>query len=98
MTAVDFTFPHAFASEVMAERPGGTTRLHHVPADRLAGQDGLLVRATLDGGEPWIGMFAFGERPGQGVDWISSMPDPRLLCVVARGAGYIVPADSPDRW
>lgn len=50
---------------------------------------------TPEGGNAWIGTFAFG---GTGFSRVLSMPNPALLCVIARGAGYIVSAHRPDAW
>jgi hypothetical protein len=46
----------------------------------------------------WIGIFAFGKFGKTGVTRIVSMPDLERLCVVARGAGYVVTAAQPESW
>ncbi|NBD12867.1 hypothetical protein [Corallococcus silvisoli] len=69
------------------------------PGNTAAGQDGILVRVTPEGGgAPWLGVFAFG-RFGQGeFSRVLSLPDPKKLCVVSRGAGYIVASQDPQNW
>ncbi|RKI73416.1 hypothetical protein D7X55_05290 [Corallococcus sp. AB049A] len=42
-------------------------------------------------------MFAFGKL-GKGTSGVFSMPDPEKLCVVSRGAGYLVTARDPSAW
>jgi hypothetical protein len=98
MTAVDFSFPHRFACELLDELPGGPVLPHYFPPARAAGQDGLVVRVRSETAEEWIGVFAFGEFGNAGVSRVLSMPDPEMLCVVARGAGYVVTAAKPDIW
>jgi hypothetical protein len=43
-------------------------------------------------------MFAFGKIGQASVSRVLSMPDPEKLCVVARGAGYVVTAATPLAW
>jgi hypothetical protein len=43
-------------------------------------------------------MFASGKFGKAGISRVLSMPDSERLCVVARGAGYVVTASKPDVW
>lgn len=95
---IDFSFPHRFACEVLDELPGGPAPRHYFPRDQAAGQDGVVARVRPETGEAWIGMFVFGKFGKAGVTRVLSMPDPEKLCVVARGAGYVVTAAKPDVW
>jgi hypothetical protein len=58
----------------------------------------VIVRVLPEDGEGWIGTFAFGRFGKTGISRILSMPDADRVCVVARGAGYIVTASQPDNW
>jgi hypothetical protein len=95
---VDFSFPHQFACEALAELPGGAGERRYFPGSQPAGQDGIVVRVRPEVEEPWIGMFAFGKFGKAGITRFLSMPDPEKLCVVAKGAGYLVTAATPDIW
>lgn len=96
----DFTFPADYKCEVLEEIPGsGTLDRHFFPEGQtMGGADGVLVRVSPATGEPWIGTFAFGRYGPKGASMVLSMPDPAKLCVVARGAGYIVSASDPQIW
>lgn len=95
---LDFRFPHRFACEVLNELPGGPAPRHYFPRDQVAGQDGVILRVRPESAEEWIGTFAFGKLGKAGVTGVLSMPAPEKLCVVARGAGYVVTAANPDVW
>lgn len=98
-TDLDLSFPHPFGCEVLDELPGGVgPRRHFFPGDTMGGQDGVIIRVCPECAEPWIGMFAFGKLGKAGVSHVLSMPDPDKLCVVARGAGFVVSASSPEHW
>jgi hypothetical protein len=98
-TDVDHSFPHHFGCDVLDELPGGDgPHRYFFPRGTLAGQDGVIVRVRPTHAESWIGMFAFGKFGSAGVSRVLAMPDPERLCVVARGAGFIVSASSPDVW
>jgi hypothetical protein len=66
------------------------------PALRRKEDDGLLVSIQPNEAQSWLGIFAFG---GYGpVIALSSTPDPDILFVVSRGAGYYIRADDPKAW
>jgi hypothetical protein len=67
-------------------------------ASQEGGQDGVIVEVLPQGGQPWLGTFAFGDITTKGVCGVFAMPQPHRLCVVARGAGYLVRADDPTEW
>jgi len=56
------------------------------------------VKITPNLKEPWIGMFAFGYASPEALSAILSCPDPRSVCVVSSGDGYIVRTDQPEVW
>ncbi|RKG57205.1 hypothetical protein D7X30_20935 [Corallococcus sp. AB011P] len=92
-------FHGAYTWEVLDEGPGAqNSPRHFFPGNTAGGQNGLLVQVTPAGGAPWLGMFAFGNAKGAGVSSVLAMPDPEKLCVVSRGAGYLVTARDPSAW
>src|SRR5688500_7035239 len=95
---VDFTFAHSFALEVLEELPGEVRSPRLFFPGRRADTDGINLRVTPHDGAAWIGTFAFGNFGSAGTSRVLTMPDPERLCIVARGAGFIVSADSPESW
>lgn len=93
---IDATFEPRFSVEALDELPGGPSAVHYIPGDRAGGQDGVLLRVQLDDGDAWIGLFAFGNGGTAVATRVTDMPDATKLCVVARGAGYIVDARDPN--
>ena len=89
--STDFTFPSDYTCELLDELPASNEVERYFFG---GGRDGILVRVTPRGRPPWIGTFAFGVHR-TGISRILGMPEPRTLCVVARGAGYLVPTDTP---
>lgn len=91
-------FVTSYAWQALDELPAGDIR--HFPPDRRAGQAGLLVEVRPENAPPWVGMFAFGtaSRTPSTHSEICPTPDPDRLCVVARGAGYLVSAHHPKSW
>lgn len=96
----DFSFPRQYDSEVVDELPSREVPPHYYyPGGTLAGGgDGVLVRVTPEGGAGWIGTFAFGKYGKNAVTKVLGMPDPGRLCVVSRGAGYLVSVRDPRSW
>jgi hypothetical protein len=92
----DLSFPHRFACEVLHDLPEGPR--HFFPGSQAAGQDGVVVRVVPETADAWVGMFAFGKLGKDGISRVLTMPDPEKLCVVARGAGYVVSASKPETW
>ena len=101
MVRVDATFESSYAVELLEELPpvGEIRRFYFPGASSAGGRDGVLVKVTpaqVDA-EPWVGVFAFGLLSPKGVSGIFACPNPDHLCVVARGAGYIVAAADPSQ-
>jgi hypothetical protein len=46
-------------------------------------------------GKTWVGVFAFGFGSRTGV---ISTPEPNTVCVLSKGGGYLVNAESPELW
>ncbi|MDQ3031642.1 MAG: hypothetical protein M3Y87_04435 [Myxococcota bacterium] len=98
-TEIDLSFPHRFACEALSELPGGgNSRRLFFPPGQAGGRDGVTLRVQPEAGAPWIGTFASAASNEHGITRVVSLPDPDTLCVVSRGAGYIVSASTPDVW
>jgi hypothetical protein len=91
----DARFPALYDCEVLDELPNRASPRWYFPGGtQLGGRSGLIVGIQPDVGDEWVGVFAFGDVSMRGVNAVLSMPNSRQLCVVSRGAGYIVDAVS----
>jgi len=89
-------FLHEYDVEMLNETPANDKNHYYYPgATRGGGQDGLLVKISPYNGSPWLGTFARGRSSFYG---IFSMPDPKKICVVSGGIGYIVSAKEASNW
>ena len=99
MVGVNAAFSGSYTVEVLEELPPAKdSRRFYFPGPSSAGgRDGVLVKVNprQAGAEPWIGVFAFGLVSPKGVTGVFTCPNPEQLCVVARGAGYVVTATNP---
>jgi len=100
MARLDSTFDSSYAVEFLdGFSPGREVRRFYFPgASTVGGGDGLLVRVIPGQCEvdPWVGVFAWGGLSPKGATGVFTCPDPDHLCVVARGAGYVVSAVDPS--
>jgi len=88
--------PHSFEVEWLREMPADQPPIHYCPGDSTeGGKDGILFRFTPQDGPAWIGCFAFAIEAPAAPTSVVSAPDPSTAFVVAKGAGYVVHADSP---
>ncbi len=97
---MDMTFPHRYECRRLTEFPVSESvpRYCYPGASREGGRDGVLVEVRPDGGQAWVGVFAFGRFAQVGVSGIFATPDADRLCVVTRGEGYVVSASDPSSW
>lgn len=99
---VHLDFNHNYDIETNAELPGGPSGGHPVfyfPREAgVASAGGHLLKVLPTKAAPWLGFFAYGYPSPPGLDFATSLPDPNRLCVISRGAGYIVRVDAPDDW
>lgn len=84
-----------FGFKVLDELPGAGQLVRYYPPGTSSGQDGIIVAVTPASAPAWMGMFARGM---QGTTRVIAMPDDESLCVISRGAGYLVRAAEPDAW
>jgi hypothetical protein len=102
MLDLDGTYSHSYEIEELQEIPG-TGRLE-VPVfyfprpENRPEHDGLWLKIRAETGNSWVGVFAFGYGSPPAFSRLFSSPDPGKVCVVSRGAAYIVRADDPDSW
>jgi hypothetical protein len=95
--ALDLTFAHNFGCEILSEYPGTGGPRHYFPQNQRGGQDGVCVRVHPQASASWDGLFAFGTFGSGVITRVMTMPDPNLLCVIARGAGYLAQAAAPEK-
>jgi hypothetical protein len=77
---------------------GGGRKFFYPGGLEAGGKDGLVVRVVPLDGEAWVGSFAPGSSQYGLAGQVMSCPDPREVCVISSGAGYIVRADDPSNW
>jgi hypothetical protein len=58
----------------------------------------VTIRVIPSQGEAWIGTFAFGRIVPNGLSGVFTTPHRKRLLVVAKGDGYLITADNPERW
>jgi hypothetical protein len=99
MLEFHFAFPHDYAIEEFGELPGtGILKepLIYFPRPRgRAEHNGEWLKVKAKSGKMWAGVFALG--PGSRTAVIST-PEPNTVCVVSKGAGYLVNAEAPEHW
>lgn len=87
-------FPANYAVHLDQELPGSGGEIQTFTGDRLgrvpSGVDGPLLGIEPVTGPRWLAYFANGYRSDHVVDAVFTTPDPDVVCVVARGAGYWV--------
>jgi hypothetical protein len=96
----DFSFFRRYGCEIVDELParGAPTHYYYPGGTMVGGRDGVVVRIVPERGMTWFGTFAFGKFGEQGLTKVVSMPDPERVCVVSRGAGYIVSVRDARSW
>lgn len=96
---LDLSFPANYTVKLLDELPGrGDSNALCFPGNLRAGADGLLVRVSPTRNDPWTGVFAFGGIRQATFSRVLAMPDPDSICIVSRGAGYVVDASRPQTW
>jgi len=96
---IDLQLPHDYEVVREPELPAGRShgRTFEFGTGRST-QTRCLVRVQLPGANGWIGRFVgeYDEPPA--ISLVASSPDPRKVCVVCAGTGYLVDIDRPDQW
>lgn len=73
------------------------TRVYYPGARRDGGSDGVWLRITPDGGQPWTGVFSSDNLAGR-LNLVASWPEPHTVFVAAGGSPYLVDSRDPDTW
>jgi hypothetical protein len=85
-----------FEYQVLSELPGGVSKVVYIPnKDSGVGRDGVIVKFFPDNGEPWIGIFAFGDMLPSGDCQICRGPGRNHLSILAKGDAYIASPNIP---
>jgi hypothetical protein len=94
---IDLSFQSNYSVEIV-EGLGSDNRYYYPGATTEGGKDGLIIKVVPAKKESWIGVFAFGEVSKKAISGIYTTPNSEKLCIVSRGAGYIVSASDPTDW
>ena len=96
---IDLILPHSYEVEELGALPGTgkfDAPVIFIPHPKNRPEhDGLWLRLKDSRGRKWIGVFAYD---GPTFSRILSTPDPNRVCVIAKGAGYLVKADDAEAW
>jgi hypothetical protein len=98
MLESDLLFPHNYEIEEFGELPGtGTLKvplIYFPPPKGRPEHNGEWLKVKAKSGKI-VGVFAFGCGSRTGV---ISTPEPNTVCVLSKGGGYLVNAESPELW
>jgi hypothetical protein len=99
MPKFEFAVPHNYAVEEFGEVPGtGTLKeplIYFPPPKGRPEHNSEWSKVKAKSGKTRVGVFAF--RPGSRTAVIST-PEPNRVCVISKGAGYMVNAEAPELW
>jgi hypothetical protein len=102
MLEIDLALPHSYSVTEPGELPGTGTPslpvLYFPKPQNRSEHDGLWLRIKGKDGKPWIGVFAYLYNAPPAWSRVIGSLDPDRVCVIARGAGYIVDSNNPNRW
>jgi hypothetical protein len=102
MFNIDLTFAHSYEVEELHELPGNGqlgSRVIYFPLPKTRPEhDGLWLKFQSASGPTWIGVFKFGYQSPPAISRVVSSSDPNRVCVVSKGAAYIVKVDNPEIW
>jgi hypothetical protein len=102
MLEIDLALPHAYAVEEIGDLPGagefGAPLIYFPPPKNRPEHEGLWLKVTAASGKKWIGVFKFGYSSPPAFSCVVDSLDPDRMCVIAKGAAYIVKAGEPEAW
>ncbi|HEY9677643.1 MAG TPA: hypothetical protein V6C76_06525 [Drouetiella sp.] len=92
----DYIERHDCVAEIITELPGsGNIPQFCFPLSQKYGRYELMVKfSPVNGERDWIGMF---DSYGYGHSGIYTLPHVSNLLVIAKGSGYLVDVDSPQK-
>ena len=80
-----------FKFEILVDAPSDSAPYYYFPKGPSGvNRDGAIIKFESKEGEPWTGVFAFGEGVAEDQRVVFVGPDKNHLVVVVRGAGYVV--------
>jgi hypothetical protein len=101
MAIVDYTFPHDWSAEILAERPLILPRRQFVypkyAEEVERGALEVLVRPA-ESSELFLGTFALGFSDPAAPTGVWSCPDPGWMCAVSGGYAYVVNSAKPEEF
>ncbi len=102
MLDIDFELPHSYEVDDVPELPG-TGRFNipilYFPRPKARPEhNGLWLRIRPSSGNSWVGVFAFLNESYPAFTRVVSTFDHDRVCIVAKGAAYIVNTADPDIW
>ncbi|MGA3371353.1 MAG: hypothetical protein ABSC48_06275 [Terracidiphilus sp.] len=102
MVDIDLEFPHSYEIEEIPELPGTgefNVPVHYFPRSISRPEhDGIWLCIRPMTGQSWIGVFDFGYRSPPAISRVVSTPNDDCVCIISRGAAYIVNAEEPNQW
>lgn len=102
MVDIDLEFPHSYEIDEVPELPGTgrfNAPLFYFPRiESRPEHDGIWLKIRAATGKSWVGVFGFGYGSPPAISRVVSTPNLDRVCVVSRGAAYIVKTDEPDVW
>lgn len=85
-----------FEYRILNELPGVASKIVYFPNEGSGvRRDGVMVKFLPNIGEPWIGIFAFGNMLPSGECGVYPGPGRNQLTVLAKGNAYIVSFNNP---
>lgn len=96
---IERSFPAYYEIEIVTSRDRGDELIYFPQTRMRAGRkDDLLVRIKPERTSPWTGSFKREYDSDIGTSKVTTWPDPRYVCVLASGTGYLVDVDEPKRY
>jgi hypothetical protein len=102
MLNIDLELPHSYQVDEVPDLPGTgqfDVALLYFPRPKARPEhNGLWLRIRPSSGKSWVGVFAFFHESYPALTAVVSTFDPDQVCIVARGAAYIVNTADPEAW
>jgi protein-tyrosine phosphatase len=99
---VDFSFPHRWQADILAECPLILPPRHFVyPRQAEEVERGALevmIRPGAEGAQPFLATCALGFRDSAAPTGLWSTPNPAEICAVSGGYAYLIDTAAPERF
>lgn len=90
-------WPSHYAIDFDPDLPTGAVT-HFSVSDKARRPIGLLIRITPGNARPWYATFEQGYDSRNAVTGVWAHPHPERLCVICKGAGWIIDSTHPELW